>query len=66
MYAGVWSLFFFVASLTILTNGGIYAAAGVSHLRVMFLLLYCFCCLCPPSSCQHMLSLFLPHAVILT
>jgi len=30
VYTGVWCVFYFVASLTILTNGGVYAAAGVS------------------------------------
>ena len=28
VYTGFWSTFFFVVSLTILTNGGVYAAAG--------------------------------------
>ena len=29
VYTGIWSAFFLVVSLTILTNGGVYAAAGV-------------------------------------
>ena len=33
VYTGIWCVFYFVASLTILTNGGVYAAAGVSLLK---------------------------------
>lgn len=31
VYCGFWTALWFVSSITILTNGGVYAAAGVSN-----------------------------------